>query len=171
MTPRSLLLLGAAVLAFSISVGLFSANGESPAPAAGAAVSDVALRGTPAAEPPGGTVRVDLLNRAAQARPPRDAFSPRLWQPVLPPPPASVEPPPPPPPPAAPALPFTFMGRLESPGEKTVYYLLAGDRLHVVTEGETIDGTHRIESVQGDRMQILYIPLSIVQALALEGDK
>ena len=59
------------------------------------------------------------------------------------------------------------MGKFEIPGDKTVYYLVEGDRLHTVTEGETIDGTYRIEAVNESRMDILYLPLSIVQTLAL----
>jgi hypothetical protein len=48
-----------------------------------------------------------------------------------------------------------------------VYYLVEGDKLYSVTEGETINGTHRIEAVKGNRMDILYLPLSIMQTLAL----
>jgi hypothetical protein len=59
------------------------------------------------------------------------------------------------------------MGQFENPGEKTVYYLVEGEKLHAVTEGETINGTHRIEAVKDKRMDILYLPLSIMQTLAL----
>jgi hypothetical protein len=114
-------------------------------------------------------VRIDLLHRAAQSGPRRDAFTPRGWQP-LPPPAGAAPAAPPPPPPTAPPLPFTFMGLFESPGERTVYYLVEGDKLHTVTEGETINGTHRIEAVKGNRMDILYMPLSVTQTLALGAE-
>jgi hypothetical protein len=36
-----------------------------------------------------------------------------------------------------------------------------------VSGGETINGTYRIETIKGNRMDILYLPLSITQSLAL----
>ena len=141
----------AAVLVLCASAGLLAAIGDEPAPAP-----------TVQSE----TLRLDLLNRSGHSGPQRDAFMTRRPQqrPAPPPAPAPVEEPPPP---SAPPLPFTFMGQFESPGEKTVYYLVEGDRLYAVTEGETINGTHRVESVQGNRMDIVYLPLSITQSLAL----
>ena len=169
MTNRTLLAFGVVALVLSASIGLFAASGDAPAPAEGAAAPGAALEGERPAAAPAEALRVDLLNRAAQAGPQRDAFSARAWQSATPaPPPVKAEPPPPP---SAPALPFTFMGKFESPGDKTVYYLVEGDKLHTVTEGETINGSHRIESVQGNRMEILYVPLSIKQTLALEDEK
>jgi len=172
MTNRTLLIFGAAALVLSASIGLFAASENAPAPAEGAAALGAAPGGERLPAAPAENLRVDLLNRAAHTGPQRDAFSARTWQPPPPPPPpASVEPPPPPPPPTAPALPFTFMGKFENPGEKTVYYLVEGEKLHSVLEGETINGTHRIESVEGNRMAILYLPLSITQTLTLESAK
>jgi hypothetical protein len=141
----------AAVLVLCASVGLLAAIGDEPAPAP-----------TVQSE----TLRLDLLNRSGHSGPERDAFMTRRPpRPAAPPvAPAPVEPPPPP---AAPPLPFTFMGQFESPGEKTVYYLVEGDKLYAVTEGETINGTHRVESIQGNHMDIVYLPLSITQSLAL----
>jgi hypothetical protein len=163
---RTTIAVAAAVLVLGASVGLLAAGGDDPAHA------ELAASTRKAPEPPRSPaasaepLRIDLLNRAGQPGPQRDAFIPRGWQPPPPPPapPAAVEPPPPP---AAPALPFTFMGQFESPGEKTVYYLVEGDKLHTVTEGETINGTHRVEAVKDNRMDILYLPLSIMQTLAL----
>jgi len=166
---RTTIALAAAVLVLCASVGLFAAGGDDtaqPAPSKVAAATRETPPGAPAAAPE--SLRIDLLNRAGQAVPQRDAFTPRGWRTPTPPPapqvPAAVEPPPPP---EAPALPFTFMGQFESPGEKTVYYLVEGDKLHAVTQGETINGTHRIEAIDGNRMDILYLPLAIVQTLAV----
>jgi len=159
----------AAALVLSASVGLLAARGDDPAQAELAATTRNAPELPRAPAAPAEPLRIDLLNRAGQTGPRHDAFVPRGWRPP-PPPPASPAPPvaeEPPPPPVAPALPFTFMGQFESPGEKTVYYLVEGDKLHTVTEGETINGTHRIEAVKGNRMDILYLPLSIMQTLAL----
>lgn len=166
---RTTIALAAAALVLSASVGLFAAGGDGtaqPAPSKIAAAARETPPGSPAA--PSESLRIDLLNRAGQAVPQRDAFTPRGWRTPAPPPPpqapVAVEPPPPP---AAPALPFTFMGLFESPGEKTVYYLVEGDRLHAVTQGETINGTYRVEAVDGSRMDIVYLPLTIVQTLAV----
>lgn len=166
MTNRTLLLYGAAALVLSASIGLLVAGGNAPEP----------MEITARSAAPGGErspaasaedLRLDLLHRAAQAGPQRDAFSARAWQqpaPARAAPPASVEPPPPP---TAPPLPFAFMGRFDNPGDKTVYYLVEGDKLHTVSEGETINGTYRIEAVKEISMDILYLPLAITQTLAL----
>jgi len=159
-------IVAAAVLVLCASLGLLAASGDEtprngPAAATGNA-PETARAPAAGAE----TLRLDLLNRTGHSGPQRDAFMPRNRPPAPrpPDPPAPVEPPPPP---AAPALPFAFMGQFETPGEKTVYYLVEGDKLHAVTEGETINGTHRVEAVQGNQMSILYLPLSITQTLAV----
>jgi len=163
---RTTIAVAAAALVLAASVGLLAASSDGPAQAEVAAATRTAPELPRSSTEPSEPLRIDLLNRAGQSGPRRDAFSPRGWQPPPPPPapPAPVEPPPPP---AAPALPFAFMGQFESPGEKTVYYLVEGDKLYTVTEGETINGTHRIEAVKGNHMDILYLPLSITQTLAL----
>jgi hypothetical protein len=168
-SKRTTFAVAAIALVLSASVGLLAARGDDPRQTA-----VVAATAQSAPEPPRDAaaatepLRIDLLNRVGQPGPRRDAFRPRSWQPPPPPPPPPVVMEPvPPPPPTAPALPFTFMGRFESPGEKTVYYLLEGGKLHVVAEGDTINGTHRIKAVKDNRMDILYLPLSITQTLAL----
>lgn len=167
MTSRTLLITGAVVLVSSASLGLLAAGGSAPEPVEGMSSRNAALQGERLPAAPAEELRVDLLNRAAHAGPQRDAFAGRAWQPAPPPaPPARAEPPPPPPP-TAPALPFTFMGKFEIPGDKTVYYLVEGDKLHTVTEGETINGTYRIEAVKENSMDILYLPLATTQTLAL----
>jgi hypothetical protein len=165
---RTTIAVAAAVLVLGASVGLLAANGDDPAQTELAATTRNARELPRSIAAPAEPLRIDLLNRAGQSGPQRDAFTPRSWQPPPPPaPPAVVDLPAPPPPPTAPVLPFTFMGQFESPGEKTMYYLVEGEKLHTVTEGETINGTHRIEAVKGNRMDILYLPLSIMQTLAL----
>jgi hypothetical protein len=162
-TAEKKALAAAAVLVLCASLGLLAASGDEPARNGSAAANAPEPSRAPAAgaEP----LRLDLLNRTGHSGPRRDAFMTPA-KPVAPPQPAAAPAPvEPPPPPEAPALPFTFMGQFETPGEKTVYYLVEGDKLHAVTEGETINGTHRIEAVQGNQMSILYLPLSITQTL------
>lgn len=166
MTSRSLLLASAIVLVSGASIGLLSAGGNVSELAEVMMARSTTLGPDQQRANLAEDVRVDLLNREAHAGPKSDAFSARGWQPA-PPPPPPVRAKPTPPPPAAPALPFTFMGKLEVPGEKTLYYLIEGDKLHAVTEGETINGTHRIDAVNDNIMGITYLPLSIKQTLAL----
>jgi hypothetical protein len=155
----------AAVLVLCASLGLLAASGDDNARNEPAAATGKATE--PSAAPGAGTepLRLDLLNRTGHSGPRRDAFMTPAKPPAPPQPVAAPAPVEPPPPPSAPALPFTFMGQFETPGEKTVYYLVEGDKLYAVTEGETINGTHRIEAVQGNQMSILYLPLSITQTL------
>lgn len=169
MRTRTLLLAGAAVLVSGAGVGLLAAGGHAPEPTQLTSARSAAPGAEPRAATPADEVRLELLNREAQAGPRRDAFSARDWRPAPPPPPpARAEPPPPPPPPpAAPPLPFTFIGKFEVPGEKTLYYLAEGEKLHAVTEGETINGTHRIDTVSDTSMGITYLPLAIKQTLAM----
>ena len=165
-SKRTTIAVAAAALVLGASVGLLAASSGDPARAEVAATTRTAPELPRSSTEPSEPLRIDLLNRAGQSGPRRDAFSPRGWQP----------PPPPPAPPAPVELPHESerqrggggrRGRFESPGEKTVYYLVEGDKLHTVTEGETINGTHRIEAVKGNHMDILYLPLSITQTLAL----
>jgi hypothetical protein len=155
----------AAVLVLCASLGLLAASGDETARTGPAATGNAP---EPSRAPSAGAeaLRLDLLNRTGHSGPQRDAFMTRA-KPPQPQPPSAPAPAEPPPPPSAPALPFAFMGQFESPGEKTVYYLVEGDKLHAVTEGETINGTHRVEAVQGNQMSILYLPLSITQTLAV----
>jgi hypothetical protein len=125
MNNRALLICGVVALALSASIGLLAAGGDAPEPIEGIAARSAAPGAERHPAAPAQDLRVDLLNRAAQAGPRSDAFSARAWRPApAPARPASVAPPPPPPPPTAPALPFTFLGRFEISGGKTVYYLV-----------------------------------------------
>ncbi len=153
----------AAVLVLCASLGLLAASGDDTARNEPAAAAVAEPSGAPGAraEP----LRLDLLNRTGHSLPRRDAFMTPAKPPPPPQPAAAPAPVEAPPPPSAPTLPFTFMGQFETPGEKTVYYLVEGEKLYAVTEGETINGTHRVEAVQGNQMSILYLPLSITQTL------
>jgi hypothetical protein len=115
----------------------------------------------------------DPLKRPPQAAPRRNVFAPQSWAPP-PPPPAKVVPPPemhgpppPPPPTPPPPLPFAYLGQLDSPGERTVFYLSQGERVHAVSVGDTIDSTYKVEADDGGQLQFTYLPLKARQALAL----
>jgi len=92
-------------------------------------------------------------------------FEVKSWY-VPPPPP----PPAPPPEPQAPELPFKYMGKLEEGGGRVMYYLAKGNEFFVVAKGETFDQNYRFLGVKNGKLEILYLPLSIKQTLAVGDD-
>jgi hypothetical protein len=174
---RAVLVRSTLVIAVSASLGLFAAGGDNPQPPA--ALTAAAPAAPAAARPAtkGESLRMDLLRRDVQQPPQRDAFAAHSWQPPPPPPPpvkkqaVAPEPAPEPPPPAAPPLPFTYLGAFETTGAKQVFYLVEGDKVHAVTEGEIVNETYQIETVTAEEMVLMYLPLKIRQTLALGGGK
>jgi len=127
-----------------------------------------AVADTPMAEPtPIPNVDLDRLAQRVQTDPEADLFNARSWEALA----AdeggrSAPPPPPPPPPQAPALPFTFMGKLID-GEQVVVFLTNGARNWVVRAGDTIDGVYRVDAIGDERMRLTYLALDIPQELAV----
>src|SRR5690606_13970165 len=80
-----------------------------------------------------------------------DLFAARTWNPPPPPPQLTSASPsneaPKPVAPAAPALPFTYMGKMENNGRLTVY-LTAGEGAYSVSVGDTIEDTYRVEKIE-----------------------
>ncbi|HAK90606.1 hypothetical protein [Massilia timonae] len=89
-------------------------------------------------------------------------FARHDWTP--PPPPPSNEPPPPPPPPSAPPLPFTYLGKSLQDGVWQIY-LARGERTYLVQDGETIDGTYRVDEIRPPVLTLTYLPLEQRQQL------
>ena len=89
-------------------------------------------------------------------------FARHDWTP--PPPPPSNEPPPPPPPPSAPPLPFTYLGKSLQDGVWQIY-LARGERTYLVQDGETIDGTYRVDAIRPPVLTLTYLPLEQRQQL------
>jgi hypothetical protein len=86
-----------------------------------------------------------------------------------------VAPPPPPkpaarpaPPPSAPPMPFTFLGRYEDGGTRTIL-LVKGERIYTVAEGDVIDQTYRVERLAGGQLELTYLPLDIKQTINAGG--
>ena len=115
------------------------------------------------------TVALDLrsLRRDTDAVRPGNPFSSKTWY-VAPPPPPPAPPPAPvkvaPAPPTAPRLPFTYIGRYADSG-KPVFFLMKGNRLLTVSQGDVIDGTYRVEGIVGSLLGLTYLPLNIRQNL------
>jgi hypothetical protein len=83
--------------------------------------------------------------------------------------------PPPPPPAAAPApvappLPFTAVGSIagdQVTEGKQVAFIKQQDQLLLVRAGDAIGQQYRVESVSGQRIEFMYLPLMQRQALIL----
>lgn len=87
------------------------------------------------------------------------------------PPPQPASPPPrvvetPPPKPTAPALPFTFIGRLVDKGATTIFVGHNGQSLSL-KQGDTAAGVYRVESITESEIVFLYEPLAERQVLAM----
>ena len=163
------LLLGIALALTLVAARLVGREDEGPPPATPEARAARAP-GT-ASERPSERVEIELDRLAARkgVAPASDPFRALTWQSV-----AQEEarknapPPPPPPPPQAPPLPFTYMGKLIEDG-RIVVFLTQGDRNHIVRQGDTIDGTYRVDAVTEQRLALTYLPLKQKQELAFGG--
>lgn len=106
-------------------------------------------------------------DNAADPAPIRDIFAAKSWAP--PPPRIVIAPPPPPPPPAAPSappMPYKFMGKMDDASSLKAF-LNRGDRVYVVSVGEVVDNTYRIESIKAGQMTMTYLPLNVSQTLSV----
>lgn len=111
-----------------------------------------------------------VAQRTAGAGRPPDAFAAHSWfvaPPPAPPAPVVFQPPPEPPPPQAPPLPFKYLGRLQESAERTVWYLLQGERLVVAASGESVDNTYRIDGAEAGQLRLTYLPLGQQQSLTI----
>jgi hypothetical protein len=70
--------------------------------------------------------------------------------------------------PGPPALPFQFMGRFTDEG-KTAYFLQIDGQNVVARPGEKVNDSYLLDSVSGDTMNFIYLPLNQKQTLVV-GD-
>lgn len=161
--PRRYLLL---LLLVTIVLSLYAEGSDNDTD-----VVEAAVRPMPAVPPATATERsapsvLQPLSLPATAAVPKDAlFAVRDWAPPPP-----VIPPAPPPAPTAPPLPFRFMGRLAEDGGKPQVYLVNGDQLYTVREGDTIDGVYKVQRLDRSEMTLVYLPLNQQQILPIGGD-
>ncbi|CAG4882939.1 protein of unknown function [Georgfuchsia toluolica] len=90
-----------------------------------------------------------------------DVFAVRTWEP--PPPPVDTTPQPPPP------LPFKFLGRIAVPGKGIAFMLAQGERVLVVSVGDSIGSDYRVEKYEKGQLLFRYRPMNISQTLVV-GD-
>jgi len=70
--------------------------------------------------------------------------------------------------PVAPPLPFRFVGAIEASAGRRVF-LMDGAQLHVVVQGDHIDGRYRVDKVDDSRIEFTYLPLKQRQTLMLSN--
>ena len=70
--------------------------------------------------------------------------------------------------PTAPRLPFEYIGMLQQ-GQQTKVFLMKQQALHIVTEGDKIDGDYQLKSVTNDELRFIYLPLNATQTLSIEN--
>ncbi len=125
------------------------------------------------AAPAGGTettaTQATVLAATAAAVPAADLFAAQSWY-VAPPPLVALAPTAPPPParPMAPPLPFKFIGKLDDSQTLRVF-LMRGEQVLVVSEGDLIDTTYQVKQLDAERMTLVYLPLGITQSLSVGG--
>lgn len=106
---------------------------------------------------------IDLarLQRAEAPAPQADPFAPR-----------SFAPPPvrqaaaPREAPSAPALPFTYAGRLTQEG-RTEVFVLRGEELISIAPGQSIDAEYRVDAISETRIAFTYLPLKTRQSIEI----
>ena len=109
-----------------------------------------------------GSLDLSQLRREANAGETANVFESKSW--YVPPPPPPPAKPLPPPPPSAPPLPFTYLGRYEDRA-KPVIFLVRGDRVLLVSAGDVIEGTYRVDGIVGTALGLTYLPLNIKQSI------
>lgn len=93
------------------------------------------------------------------------ALSPPAPPLLMPPPVAYV--PPPPPPPSAPILPFQYLGRLQEGVTPWRVFLLKGNTVYTVHEGDVLDGVYRVQKIAARQLTFIYLPLQQEQSIAI----
>lgn len=64
----------------------------------------------------------------------------------------------------APRMPFKYIGQLAENGT-TKIFLMKGDALYIVKEGDNIELDYKLEKVEEEQLSILYMPLDITQTI------
>jgi hypothetical protein len=73
-----------------------------------------------------------------------------------------------PPPPVAPPVPYRFAGKVRTGGEEEVL-VSKGEIVFPVKVGDTLDGTYKVESIRGDRIELAYLPLGTKDQISISS--
>ncbi len=65
-------------------------------------------------------------------------------------------------------MPYRYAGKLVQGGQQSVL-LAKGDMLFPVNEGETLDGTYRVESIGETQVTLTYLPLAREERIAVDS--
>ncbi|MDP4300546.1 hypothetical protein [Leptothrix discophora] len=151
-----------------------SATGPGTGGVMAAASASVPAAAASSASP---TATAARLDPRAQA----DAFGARSFEPPPPPQPKAApalaaQPAPPPPLPAAPAappppaLPYKFVGMLETlPSAKPQVFLSVGDKLLVAGPGDALEGGFRLESIKPTELVFIHVQQGVTVRMPLSG--
>ena len=72
--------------------------------------------------------------------------------------------------PVAPALPFTFVGMVETGTGKPQAFLSKGDALLIVSAGDVLENnTYRVDSLTPTQVVFTYVPMNIQQTINVAG--
>jgi Tfp pilus assembly protein PilP len=63
-------------------------------------------------------------------------------------------------------MPYKFMGKMDDASSLKAF-LNRGDRVYVVSVGEVVDNTYRIDSIKAGQMTMTYLPLNVSQTLSV----
>jgi hypothetical protein len=160
-TRREWILLALALVVVLAAVEVYRSESEEVL-----AFAEAAQTGTKNREPRrmGDVGELDLSQprRVTDAGETADIFAGKSWH-VPPPPPSAAE--------SlllasttAPPLPFTYLGSYED-REKPVIFLVSEERVLVVSVGDVIESTYRVDGLVGTALNLTYLPLKIRQSL------
>jgi len=144
------------IAAAATAVAAFALDAPQPAP-------PELLRHAPVAKQERSQLPAALPGRPLMSKPHGDVFAAWSWAPpaTAPQPAVQVFTQPAPPP-----VPYRFVGHLTHDGTKQ-HFVMKGDVLVPVNEGETLDGVYRVEALTADEITLLYVPLGLRTRLAL----
>jgi hypothetical protein len=113
--------------------------------------------------------------RLSAGQPAIDIFRSRRWF-VQPPPPPAPPPPPPAAPPVAapqpatmPPLPFVVIGRMDTGADVPKVFINQHESVQVVSVGDVIDATYRIDAISRSALQMTYLPTQQAVTLPVAG--
>ncbi len=106
-------------------------------------------------------LNVDNLIRPKYKAPKADPFASHVPKPS----PLPLAPPPPPLAPVAPALPFTYMGRMVE-NNNTTLFLSRQDQSYSVKINGVLDKNYRVDQISSEQVVFTYLPLNVQQTLS-----